>query len=101
MMYYNQTLYGWDQLPEYISGVVQMSTGDVNNDHDVVWILTEDDLFYSHNLGTSLTRFRNISSYLDLWITEDSVIAPQPGGHLWVITPENITFLNCSRSAKN
>ena len=66
-----------------------------------VWLVTESQLLFAENLnGTEPTavEYLNISDNLGLVVMRNSHVAVDLGYKVYLITPENVTLLDCSQT---
>ena len=92
----------WPALPEYINSIQQTASGTIDTKQGV-WLLDSQGLYFMYDINLEAsdeTVFVNISDNLDMNIHEGMMICP--GGSrnsLFIVSPDNVTQLNCSPSA--
>ena len=57
--------------------------------------MTEEQLFFARNFQTKV-EFLNVSEALDLEVSAGSMVAMGTKEQVYLVTPENITLLDCS-----
>ncbi len=65
-----------------------------------LWLLTDSQLYFVHGLHGGLTEdvnFVNISEYLEIEVSPESYLVSQLDSALLIISPDNITLLDCSQ----
>ena len=98
--YHNQPFSNWPALPSYVGSIRQIAHGCVGGEEGL-WLLDDSALYFALNLDggdPASVKFLNISDSLGIEVEEGSQIAvADEGSGVYVITPANISFLDCSR----
>ena len=93
----------WPSLPPELDGIVAMAHGMVS-DQSGVWFLTETELIFSFGLtggSASEVGFLNVSAMLALEVEgEGGRVAVVGSNQVYLVTPANITLLDCSPGTK-
>lgn len=95
--YHDQPFADWPTLPASMTEVVQISHGSLGKTEGF-WLLTDADLVFVRKL-TSLSsevEFLNVSQTLSLTVTKGSRVAADMAGMVYLVSPDNITLLDCS-----
>ena len=80
-----------------MSNIQQITHGLLNYQHGI-WLLTESELFFVENLGESddvSVEFQNVSATMELDVTPGSRVVLDIGGQVYLVTPTNVTLLDC------
>lgn len=96
--YYNSEFSDWSKLPEYIDPIRQIVPGQVDG-KEGVWILDSLSIYFVRGFGSLLdnnVHFMNLSSSIDLNVTNNTLLALYDMDQLLVISSEEIVMLNCS-----
>ena len=96
--YHETPFANWPTLPPEILEIQQILAGKIGSS-DGLWLLSYSELYFVHGLNGSVPTdvvFLNISEELDLEITPNSYIFSTFSSTLYVITSQNITYLDCS-----
>lgn len=91
----------WPTLPDYILDVHQIVSGQVDNKKGI-WLLDPEGLYFVYGFESGNTddvSFVNISENLDISVHENSQVSLRSHDSLFLISPDNITMLDCSPSA--
>lgn len=83
--------------------IQQLMHGNVDGQAGV-WLLTESQLLFAVNLcdgDAAEVQFLNISADLELEIEENSRIAAYSASRVYVVTPVEVTLLDCSEQGGN
>ena len=97
---YNSEPYAdWPTLPSDIDEIHQMVEGEMDG-RGGLWLLTPSQLYFVRGLNggppTGVEVF-NISKTMDLSVTPESYLAPMLAFSFFLITPDNITYIDCSK----
>ena len=102
--YHDQPFSNWPTLPSYVGSLRQIAHGSVDGEEGV-WLLSETALYFALCLDggdPGDVEFLNISSSVGMEIQEGSQIAVSGvNSGVYVITPTNISFLDCSTGASD
>ena len=91
----------WSTLPEYVSSIRQIASGEINEKKGA-WLLDTQSLYFVYDINASTyddVAFVNISDNINLFIGDDARICPKSTSSLYVISRTNVTLLDCSPSS--
>ena len=97
--YHNDSFADWPSLPPQVDRIQQLTEGEMMGKGGL-WLLTSTQLYFVRHLnGGSPDRaeFTLISKFLELDITSESYLAPLMPSSFFLVTPGNITYVDCSR----
>ena len=82
-----------------MDSIQQIAHGSIGS-KEGVWFLTITRLLFAENLGSDPAKvtFTNVTDSLRLAVSEGSRVAPGPGGEVYLVTPTDVTLLNCSQN---
>ena len=101
--YHGQNFSNWPSLPNYIDSVDQVLSGKVDGEPGV-WLLSGAELYFAVGLGGDRDpQFFNISGLSGITAEPNASRLSQTASSdgLFVITPLNITLLDCSPQARD
>ena len=97
---YDHTPYAdWPTLPSNIDQIQQVLEGEMVGSGGL-WILTSSQLYFVRLLNGGLpaaVEMINISDSMELSITSKSYLAPVLANSFFLVTPSNITYVDCSK----
>lgn len=100
--YFGENFSDWPSLPPFIDGIQQVSSGKIGGEEGV-WFLTNTSLYFVMNLDGGDPEdvvFLDIGSELEIDIVTDSQMAVDVGEAVYIVTPFNVTLLNCAPDPK-
>ena len=95
---YSETPFSdWPSLPPEVDEIKQLVEGEMIGKGGM-WLLTSSQLFFVRYLNggsPDRVRFTNIGVDLDIDITPESYLAPKMSNSFFLVTPGNITYVDC------
>lgn len=90
----------WPTLPSDVDQVRQVLEGETVG-RGGLWLLTPSQLYFVRQLNGGIptaVEFINISDSLELSITSESYLAPMLADSFFLVTPGNISCVDCSKA---